>query len=95
MLETLKSDIVPRLLKDVPHQPSKEELEADPYRCRFVIVFDREGYSPAFFKEMWETHRIACITYHKFPKETWPEEEFSETQVTLPRGETVSLKLAE
>ena len=95
MLESLKSDIVPRLLKDVPHQPSKEELEADPYRCRFVIVFDREGYSPAFFKEMWETHRIACITYHKFPKETWPEEEFSETQVTLPRGETVSLKLAE
>ena len=95
MLEALKSDIVPRLLKDVPHQPSKEELEADPYRCRFMIVFDREGYSPAFFKEMWETHRIACITYHKFPKETWPEEEFSETQVTLPRGETVSLKLAE
>ena len=95
MLEALKSDIVPRLLKDVPHQPSKEELESDPHRCRFVIVFDREGYSPAFFKEMWQTHRIACITYHKFPKETWPEREFSETQVTLPRGETVSLKLAE
>lgn len=58
-------------------------------------MFDREGYSPAFFKEMWETHCIARITYHKFPKETWPEEEFLETQVTLPRGETVSLKLAE
>ncbi len=95
MLEALKSDIVPRLLKDVPRQPTKEELESDPHRCRFVIVFDREGYSPAFFKEMWETHRIACITYHKFPKETWREEEFSDTQVTLPRGETVSLKLAE
>jgi transposase len=95
MLEALKSDIVPRLLKDVPHQPSKEELESDPHRCRFVIVFDREGYSPAFFKEMWQCHRIACITYHKFPKEIWPEAEFSDTQVTLPRGETVSLKLAE
>ncbi len=95
MLEALKSDIVPRLLKDVPRQPSKEELDSDPHRCRFVIVFDREGYSPAFFKEMWQNHRIACITYHKFPKKIWPEEEFSDTQVTLPGGETVSLKLAE
>ena len=95
LLEALRNDIVPRLLQDVPRQPSKEELESDPYRCRFVILFDREGYSPAFFKEMWQSHRIACITYHKFPKENWREEEFSETQVTLPRGETVSLKLAE
>lgn len=95
MLEALQSDIVPRLLKDVPNQPSPEELKSDPYRCRFVIVFDREGYSPVFFKEMWDTHRVACITYHKFPKEKWREEEFVETQVTLPRGETVSLKLAE
>ncbi|MDP6060214.1 MAG: helix-turn-helix domain-containing protein [Pirellulaceae bacterium] len=96
MLEALRSDIVPRLLQDVPHQPSGEELEADPCRCRFVIIFDREGYSPVFFKEMWQTHRIACITYHKHPKETWPEEEFSNTQVTLPRGESVvSMKLAE
>jgi hypothetical protein len=44
---------------------------------------------------MWQSHRIACITYHKFPKENWREEEFSEVQVALPRGETVSLKLAE
>ena len=96
MLEALRSDIVPRLLQDVPHQPSEEELEADSCRCRFVIIFDREGYSPVFFKEMWRTHRIACITYHKHPKEAWPEEEFSNSQVTLPRGESVvSMKLAE
>jgi len=95
LLEAIKSDIVPRLLKDVPNQPTPEELEANPHRCRFVIVFDREGYSPAFFQEMWQSHRIACITYHKFPKENWPPEEFVETQVTLPRGETISLKLAE
>ena len=35
------------------------------------------------------------ITYHKFPKEVWPVEEFVETQVTLPRGETVTMKLTE
>jgi len=95
MLEAIKSDIVPRLLADVPNQPTTEELQADPYCCRFVIVFDREGYSPAFFQEMWQTHRIACITYHKFPKDHWPEAEFIPTQITLPRGEAVSLKLAE
>jgi len=95
MLEAIKSDIVPRLLEDVPNQPSPEELDADPHRCRFAIVFDREGYSPAFFKEMWQTHRIGCITYHKFPKDTWNESEFIATQVTLANGEVVSMKLAE
>jgi transposase len=95
LLEALKNDIVPRLLQEVPRQPSQEELESNPHRCRFVILFDREGYSPVFFKEMWETHRIACITYHKFPKEAWRQEEFSDTQLTLPRGESVTMKLAE
>jgi transposase len=95
LLEALRSDIVPQLLKDVPGQPSEEQLQSHPYRCRFVIIFDREGYSPAFFKEMWDTHRIACITYHKHPKEAWPAEEFFETVVPLPRGESVLIKLAE
>jgi hypothetical protein len=95
LLEVLRSDIVPRLLRDVPGQPKAEELEADRYRARFVIVFDREGYSPEFFKEMWQTHRVACITYHKFPKDDWPTIEFVECETTLPNGERVSLKLAE
>jgi transposase len=95
LLEALENDIVPRLLKEVPGQPSQEELDADPYRSRFTIVFDREGYSPAFFREMWQKHRIACITYHKFPKEDWPEEWFTETVVTMPNGEQVTMKLAE
>src|SRR5262249_13325008 len=48
-----------------------------------------------FFKEMWQTHRIACITYHKYPKDDWPNTEFEENETTLPGGEQVSLKLAE
>ena len=95
LLEALRSDIVPRLLQDVPGQPTTEQFEADPYLSRFVIVFDREGYSPVFFREMWTKHRIACITYHKYPKETWPESEFTETPTALAGGEIVSLKLAE
>lgn len=95
LLEALRTDIVPRLLKEVPAQPTAEQLQADPYLCRFVIVFDREGYSPAFFREMWQEHRIACITYHKFPKEDWPEAEFQEAAISLAHGEVITLKLAE
>jgi transposase-like protein len=95
MLEALRNDIVPRLLEDIPGQPSAEALEKDPCLERFTIIFDREGYSPAFFKEMWEKHRIACITYHKFPKENWPEDRFIETEVKMPNGERLFMKLAE
>jgi hypothetical protein len=95
LLEALRSDIVPRLLEDVPGQPTAEELEADRYRARFVILFDREGYSPEFFKEMWQTQRIACITYHKYPKDDWPAAEFADIETTLAGGEQVSLPLAE
>jgi transposase len=95
LLEALKSDIVPRLLKEVPGQPTEAELKADRYRARFVILFDREGYSPEFFKEMWRTHRIACITYHKYPKDNWPTAEFALVETTLSNGERVKLRLAE
>ncbi len=95
MIHVLKEDIVPRLLNDIPDQPSEQELENNPYLNRFILVFDREGYSPGFFKKMWKDHRIACMTYHKFPKEAWLEEEFIEVEVKMPRGETVKMKLAE
>jgi hypothetical protein len=58
MLKVLREDIVPRLLKDVPNQPTAQELAANPYLCRFILVFDREGYSPEFFDEMWQKHCI-------------------------------------
>ena len=95
LLEVLRNEVVPRLLKEVPGQPTQEELDADPYRHRFVLLFDREGYSPEFFREMWQNHRIACVTYHKYPKQAWPESEFVETHVPFPAGGVVSLKLAE
>jgi len=38
MLEALRSDIVPRLLQDVPGQPSEKELKENPYLHRFVII---------------------------------------------------------
>ena len=61
MLEVLRKEIIPRLLKEVPNQPSEEMLSENQLLHRFIIVLDREGYSPGFFKEMWDKYRIACI----------------------------------
>ncbi len=95
MLKTLENDIVPRLINDIPGQPTKEELDANKHLHRFVLVFDREGYSPGFFKRMWEKHRIACISYHKFPGDKWNESEFETREVKMPQGEVIEMELAE
>jgi len=95
LIKTLEHDIVPRLLKDVPNQPTVEELAGNPYFCRFIMIFDREGYSPAFFHRMWKNHRIGCMTYHKHPDTPWPEECFAEQTVPMPGGEIVQMLLAE
>jgi len=95
LIKTLEEDIVPRLINEVPGQPSEQELAANDHLCRFLLVFDREGYSPTFFSKMWRKHRIGCITYHKHPAQDWPEHEFSEHVVQMPNGEQVTMRLAE
>ncbi len=95
LLQTLRTDIIPRLLNDIPNQPTESQLESDPYLSRFILVFDREGYSPAFFQQMWKKYRISCMTYHKHPGGDWPENWFKEFEVSMPNGETISMKLAE
>jgi Transposase protein len=95
LLQTLQADIIPRLLKDVPAQPSEQMLNDNPQQCRLILVFDREGYSPAFFKKMWLGHRIGCMTYHKHPGEDWPVEWFGKQKISMPNGETITMELAE
>ncbi len=94
ILNVLREDIVPQLIKDVPNQPDVKEFAANRYLSRFGIVFDREGYSPSFFKEMWKKH-ISCYTYRKFAQEDWPEIEFIKTEVIFPNGENAEMALAE
>jgi hypothetical protein len=94
LLAMLRHEIAPRLINDVPNQPSAGELTANPFLHRFIMIFDREGYSPIFFKEMWQ-FRIACQTYNKYPKEDWPQSEFIKQTVVMPYGELVEMKLAE
>ena len=61
---------------------------------RFTLVFDREGYSPAFFAEL-KTLGVAILTDHKFPDADWPPGEFAPHTVTLAHGEQVTMDLAE
>lgn len=94
MIQVLEEEIIPTLERQIPNQPTEPELEADPYRMRFRLVFDREGYSPGLFKRM-NAKRIACQTYHKFPGENWRAEEFQTHRVKLTNGEEVEMQLAE
>jgi Transposase protein len=94
LIKTLEYDIVPRLEKDIPNQPTEVELENNPLLHRFVLVFDREGYSPEFMIKM-KRNRIACITYNKNPGEDWPLEEFTMRKIKLQSGEEVEYKMAE
>lgn len=95
LLKVMEHEIVPRLIRDLPNQPDETRLEDNPHRCRLVLVFDREGYSPEFLKRMWKKHRISCITYHKYPREDWPEDWFVKQTVVMPDGEIVTMRLAE
>ena len=94
LIKVLENEIVPQLEEVVPHQPTEIKLLADIYLNRFLIVFDREGYSPDFFLKMKEK-RIACVTYHKHPGEDWPEAEFRLQKVKLNGIQTVEMNLAE
>lgn len=95
LIEVLENEIIPRLEKDVPNQPTEEELKSNPYLSRFTIIVDREGYSPEFMGRLWKDKRISVQTYHKFPKDNWNEEEFINQSVKMPSGNIISLKLAE
>jgi len=94
MSETIKNDILPRLNSDVPHQPTDEELSQNQLLCRFMIVFDRECYSPDFFYDLWEK-RVAICTYNKNVKDLWEDQEFTTYTEVLPTGENSQMQLAE
>ena len=94
LLQVMERDLIPRLETDVPNQPSQQQLEDDPSLHRFTVVFDREGYSPAFLAAM-KKKRIACLTYHKHPGEDWPKDEFLPTPVRLASGHETTMQLAE
>jgi hypothetical protein len=95
LIATLRHDLVPFLENQVPISPARQKgMEDNPRQHGFTLVFDREAYSPELFAEM-QAKRIAVLTYHNYPGEDWPEEEFREQTVELDGGAVVSMKLAE
>jgi len=95
LLHHLRADIIPRLINEMPNPPSQAELDADPNRSRFQLIFDREGYSPKALVQIWEEHRVAGTTYRRHPYEAWPESAFTDQVVTLAFGVRSNMRLAE
>jgi hypothetical protein len=75
--EMITTQLAPRLLELTDGRVSQQELDSDELLPRFTLVFDREAYSPTFFKHLWDCFRIAVITYRKNVKDEWDEEDFS------------------
>lgn len=95
LIATLRQDLVPFLETQAPLSPElQKRMEDNPRQHRFTLVFDREAYSPDLFADL-QRQRIAVLTYHKYPGEDWPVEEFTERTVELCSGAVVSMKLAE
>ena len=94
MIKVIKEEIAPRLEKDIPNQANQEQLSKDKQLHKFMLVFDREGYSNDFTIDMWEK-RIAICTYKKYVKDKWDESEFREYKIEDENGKTEKIKLAE
>lgn len=59
-----------------------------------TLVFDREAYEPAFFARLWETKRIAVLTYRKNVKDKWDESDFIKMDVQVLTN-TVTMLICE
>jgi transposase-like protein len=90
---TLLDEIPPELLDSVPGQPTPAQLQADPRLHRFIVIFDREGSHHSLLSRLWD-QRVGVITYRKNVTDTWPETEFTQTQVPCPGGGTHAMRLA-
>jgi hypothetical protein len=94
LLEMLAEQIIPDLLGQVHQKYSPAELAAEADLPRFTIVFDREAYSPVFFRQLWQTHRIAVITYRKKVTDQWDRKCFSGYPIAIDETMT-EMELAE
>ena len=94
LIQTIKEDLLDKFNRDVPNQPSQDELLENKYKSRYMLVFDREGYSPDFFYDLWE-ERISIATYKKNVTDKWDGTEFSKHTGILPFGTEKTIELAE
>jgi hypothetical protein len=86
----IEHQIIPELQKTIllSRQPVGDNTPV----CTFI--FDREAYEPAFFRRLWETYKIAIITYRKNVKDKWPDECFKSFAVSVLQ-QIVNMQLCE
>ncbi len=94
LIQTIKEKLLDKFNSDVPNQPSEDDLLKDKYKSRYMMVFDREGYSPDSFYDLWQ-ERISISTYKKSVTDKWDDAEFSEYTGILPFGTEKTIELAE
>jgi hypothetical protein len=95
MGEMLNDKIIPELLRLHPvSEQRRQKMKECPDEPVFTLVFDREAWSPEFFAQLWDEHRIAVITYRKNVKDRWDESLFGEYPVSTTLGD-VQMKLQE
>lgn len=92
--DIILTHIVPTLIQQTAHRVDQKQLDTDPTAARFTMVFDREAYDLSFFKHLWDTYRIAVLTYRKAVKDVWPESDFALVSTSVI-GKNVSMNLCE
>jgi hypothetical protein len=95
MIEMIESEIIPKLLQMHPVSDEQKELmKANANYPLFTLIFDREAYSPAFFKRLWDKYRIAIVSYRKNVSDSWDKLLFTEMEIKTPLGKN-TMMLAE
>ena len=94
LVQTLREDLALWLQANAPvSEEHRRRMQEEVRLPLFTVIFDREGYSPDLFQELW-AERIAVLTYRKYAEEDWPREEFQKQKVKLVAGLEVDMTLA-
>ena len=85
IVQAVRADVLPALRRAGALPPDVPDLDrrALPVRPALTLVFDREGWSPALFREL-ARQGVACITWRKGgPFPAWPRREFAAYDLRL------------
>lgn len=85
IVQAVREDVLPALRRAGALPPDAPDLDrrALPARPALTLVFDREGWSPALFREL-ARQGVACITWRKGgPFPAWPRGAFAAYDLRL------------
>jgi len=94
LTEKLQGVIEHQIIPQLQQTTLWTDVSAQETKPRCTFIFDREAYEPAFFHRLWETYRIAVVTYRKNVKDEWPVKLFETKAVTVLQ-QTVNMQISE